>query len=245
VNVVRSDNGVDYRVVSIDVDDIVGDEQAIEQAFATLEGDSLLMMLAAATEALSALTGVDLDQTSGGTLVRLPEGGFGFLPGLVRSPSASFEARRDGDVAELERHFRAIDASLRSSRVAFDAEAGRVTFLDAEGAPAGEARALLVGSFSRRSHAFRWGWAHDNLPESMRRAVKDVLDGVLDRSMWEVSERQFGSDEPTSWALCGLFRAESGADAVLRLTHAEGSVFVAVYDVRALGDEGAGEGASS
>ncbi|HEU4412315.1 MAG TPA: hypothetical protein VFS43_44140 [Polyangiaceae bacterium] len=229
-----------YRVASIDVDEIVGDEAALEQAFGGPGRDELLDVLRASTEALAALAGVDLEQAQGGTLVRRPEGGFAWLPGLVRAPSAAFDARRDGDVRELERRFRELPGPLRSARVDLDAESGRVTFFDAEGKPVGEARGALVGTFSRRSYAWLWGWAHRDLPEPMRRAVKDVLDGILDRTLWEVSERQFGTDEPTAWALCALYCAESKADAALRLTHAEGSVFVALYDVRASGDEGPG-----
>ncbi len=234
--------GGGYRVTAIDVDDIVGDEAPLERA---LEGESkgeLLAVLGAATEALAALDGVDLEQAAGGTLVRRLDGGFAWLPGLVRAPSAGFEARRDRDVGELERRRLALPEPLRAARVALDAETGRVTFFDAAGAPAGTARGRLVGSFSRRSHAWLWGWAHPDMAEPMRRAVKDVLDGVLDRSLWEVSERQFGTDEPTAWALCALFCAESGADAALRLAHAEGSIFLALYDVRVGADEGAAGG---
>jgi hypothetical protein len=226
-----------HRVTSVDVDDIVGEEKALERAFEPRpELAELLSALAAATEALSALAGVDLEQTQGGTFLRRPEGGFAWLPGLVRAPSAAFEERRDRDKGELERRWRALPEALRTARVELDAEAQRVTFFGPDGQRAGVARAQLVGSFSQRSRAWLWGWAHRDLPEPMGRAVKDVLDAVLDRSLWEVSERQFGTDEATAWALCGFFCAESGAAAALRLAHAEGSVFVAVYDVQTEGD---------
>lgn len=245
IAVTRGQQGGGYRVAAVDVDDIVGDEAALERAFGGANRDDSLDALGAATEALAALAGVDLERAQGGTIVRLAEGGFAWLPGLVRAPSTAFEARRDGEVAELERCFRALPEPLRSARVDLDAEAGRVRFFDAENRPIGEAKGLLVGSFSRRSFAWLWGWGHRDLPEPMRREVKDVLDNVVDRSIWEVSERQFGSDEPTAWALCALFCSESKAEAALRLTHPDGNVFVAVYDVRASGEDVAAEGSSS
>lgn len=233
VSVSRGADGVEYRVSAIDVDDIVGDEAALERAFEGPGRADYLPLLASATEALAALAGVDLDDAGGGTLVRQPGGGgFAWLPGLVRAPSEAFEARRDADVAELERRRQALPEPLRTARVQLDAEAERATFFDAAGRPAGAARALLVGSFSRRSHAWLWGWGHRDLPEPMRRAVKDVLDAAPDRSVWEISTQQFGTDEPTAWALCALFCAESRAEAAVRLAHADGGVFVALYDVR-------------
>ncbi|HEU4534017.1 MAG TPA: hypothetical protein VFS00_07865, partial [Polyangiaceae bacterium] len=154
-----------YRVASVDVDDIVGEESALERAFAPRpELDEVLIALAAATEALSALAGVDLGQTEGGTFLRRPEGGFAWLPGLVRAPSAAFEARRDREAGELERRWRALPDALRSARVEFDAEAQRASFFGPDGRRAGGAKALLVGSFSRQSRAWLWGWAHRDLP---------------------------------------------------------------------------------
>src|SRR5579872_1814084 len=90
VEVGQGDDG-EPRVENIEVDDIVGDQALIDQAFAPERVGQLLPVLAKATQALCALEDVELERVRGGTFIRRRTGGFAWLPGLVHVPSPAFE----------------------------------------------------------------------------------------------------------------------------------------------------------
>jgi len=69
VQVVRGEDG-EPVVAGVDVEDIVGDETAVDAAFAEEHVGPLLPVLAKAIEALCGLEGVALEDVGGGTFLR-------------------------------------------------------------------------------------------------------------------------------------------------------------------------------
>src|SRR5580704_4892230 len=77
-------------VANIDVEELFGDEARVDAIFGGPAVRAVLPVLAKAVEALCALDGLALEDVRGGTFVRLEEGGFAWLPALVRAPSVRF-----------------------------------------------------------------------------------------------------------------------------------------------------------
>jgi hypothetical protein len=227
-----------HIVAEMEVEDIVGDESRIDAAFAhepTVR--PLLPVLARAIEALCGLDGVDLERVTGATFLRQPDGSFEWLPGLVHMPSAA-----------LERVWDEVSAELKSRHASLEDRFGLGTFdgyeLDLEheriawsgrGRAGVEGRATLIGSFSFGSRSWAWGAHNPNLPPHVRTASAALVDGILDRDMWELSTPIFGADEATAWALCAFVCAQTHAQGVYRGRSGESAVFVLLRDLSPIG----------
>lgn len=177
VEVVRAQPGGEPVVANVDVEEIVGDEARVEEAFGGRAARALVAALAKATEALCAIEDVALEDVGGGTFVRLGDR-FEFLPGLVRAPSPRFDRERDDLVGKL----RAKNEAL---------------------AP-GDREATLVGTFARAPRTWAWGASNPHLPAEVRRASAALVDALPDRDLWEVSTPVFATDEATAWALAAF-----------------------------------------
>ena len=232
VEVVRAPDG-EPQVAGIEVEDIVGDERRVDQAFAPERAGALLPVLAKATEALCGLQDVELERVRGGTFLRQPQGGFAWLPGLVHVPSAALERVWE----EVEGKLRALQADLETrfrlgtfERYDLDIEAGRIVF-SSRGQERVAGRATLVGSYSRGSRTWAWGGSNSNLPARVRAASAALVDGIPERDMWELSTPIFPLDEGTAWVLAGLACVHAGADGIYRAEDGESRVFVMLREL--------------
>jgi hypothetical protein len=236
VEVLRGPDG-EPAVAGIDVEEIVGDERRVDAVFGGEGVRAILPVLAKAAEALCGLDGVELEDVRGGTFVRRVEGGFGWLPALVHTPSASFDGERDALVAKLRQKNDALGVPFGSPvRGQLDVDLARETvFLDGAGPARLRARATLVGTFAPSSRTWGWGAYNPHLPDSVRRASAALTDGIVDRSIWEISTPVFATDESTAWALAALVCERAGGDAVCCGPDPEGSVFLVLRDVGPIG----------
>ena len=220
-------------VVDVAVEDIVGDEDRLAAAFEGPDVRGSLPVVARAVEALTALEELDLPTMGGGTFVRTSEEGLAFLPGLIRSPSAAFDRARDGVVARID----AKNAAL-ASRFGIGRDAGLSAIEDGtvrvlrDDRVVATARAVLLGTFSRPARSFVWAPANPTLGAEERKACSQLLDGMRERSAWEISTFGFATDEPTAWALSAWICDETGADGVTAIEDPAGLVFVLLRDVR-------------
>lgn len=230
VEVVRAPDG-EPAVAGIDVEEIVGDEARVDEAFGGEAVRALLPALAKATEALSALEGLELEDLRGGTFVRLEEG-FAFLPGLVRAPSPRFDRERDTLVGRLREKNDALRARLAADRVELDVESSTLRWMAGE-RTVGTAAATLLGTFANAPRTWGWAWSNPSLPEHVKRASAAVTDAIEERDVWEIATPVFATDEPTAWALAAFVCDRAGADGVQRLARDDGALFVLVRDVRA------------
>ncbi|MGH7295774.1 MAG: DUF6882 domain-containing protein [Polyangiaceae bacterium] len=232
VEVVRE--GGEPLVAGIDVEEIVGDEALVDRVFGADAAQPVLPVLAKATEALCALDGVELEAVGGGTFLRLREGGFAWLPGLVHVPSPAFDAEWDELTAELD--VRNEDLHERFSlgdhdRYDVDLENESIVF-STGGRPRVVARATLIATLSSASRTWAWGGYNKNLPESVRKASAALVDGIADRDMWELSTPVFPVDDGTAWALAALVCERCGGQGVYRTPNENGRVFLLLRDVR-------------
>ncbi len=190
-------HGDDLLVSSIDVDDVIGPERDIERAMGSADVQSALPALARAVATLVVTHEIELDAVGGGTFLRFgePEEGFGFLPGLVRAPSAGFEKRRDA--------------------------LPRATSVSGEEALRGS---VPFGTFAPSSVTFTHAWANPTAPSDAAKRARRACDDFPDRSLWEISTPQFATDLPTAWALTRIVAESVGGVAVRHETD-EGTLF--------------------
>jgi hypothetical protein len=234
VEIASGDDGQPV-VAEMEVEDVVGDEARIDAAFGhepTVR--PLLPVLAKAIEALCGLDDVDLERVAGATFLRQPGGTFEWLPGLVHMPSAALE--RVWDEATTSSKARQVALEDRFGLGTFegyelDLERERIAFRSA-GRAGVAGRATLIGSFSYRSRSWAWGANNQNLPEHVRAASAALIDGILDRDMWELSTPIFGTDEATAWVLCAFVCGEAGGQGVYRGRNGESAVFVLLRDLK-------------
>lgn len=237
VEVVRGEDG-QPSVAGVDVEDIVGDEAAVDAAFAPDHVQPLLPVLAKATEALCALEGVTLDDVRGGTFLRRAEGGFAWLPGLVHLPSRALDSAWDqvtgalrAKQARLEERF-----AIRSyDRYDADLERQEIVF-SRGGAPRLRARATLVGTFSLAARTWAWGSGNESLSPGIRASSATLVDGILERDLWELSTPVFALDEPTAWALCAFVCDRAGGEGIWCYENRGGLVFLLLREVKECAD---------
>jgi hypothetical protein len=231
---IAADDAGQPIVAGMEVEDVVGDEARIDAAFGSEPMvRPLLPVLAKAIEALCGLEDVELERVGGGTFLRQPGGGFEWLPGMVHMPSAALERMCDEAAAALKvkqgvledryglGHFEGYELDLEKERIAFRG-AGRAGV---------EGRATLIGSFSYGSRSWAWGAHNQNLPAHVRAASAKLIDGILERDMWELSTPIFATDEATAWALCAVVCAQAGGQGVYRGRNGESAVFVLLREM--------------
>jgi hypothetical protein len=226
--------GSEAVVAGIDVEDIVGDEAKVDAAFADPSARPLLPVLAKATEALCALEEVDLEDVRGGTFLRRRAGGFVWLPGLVRMPSATLEGEWDALKAKLDARNAALEARFAlGSHDRYDVDLEKETLVFSSGGrPRVMARATLIATFSLASRVWAWGGYNKNLSTTVRAASAALADTVAERDIWEVSTPLFPSDAGTAWVLAALVCDRCGGEGVYGTPAADGLAFLLLRDVR-------------
>ncbi len=229
-------------VKDVVVDQLVGDEAAVEKAFSSAEMHAFVPALARAVDTLCLLEGVDLALVGGGTFVHAAgaEGParVAFLPGLIRAPSPSFEQRCDEALAAMRARAAELEVAFRLTATAIaesDMVDGAVVFSVA-GSPIARARQIVIGSFSRPHRSWVWGGDNPSLAPEARRRSKALLDAIPDRAPWEVSTPGFATDEPTAWALSAWVAHLGGLEAIFRVAAgADGFVVLGLSDVEGAG----------
>jgi hypothetical protein len=241
VEVVRGTDGAPV-VAGMDVEELFGDETRVDAAFGGDRVRAVLPVLAKAVEALCALDELDLEDVRGGTFVRMPGERFGWLPALVRAPSARLDGERDDLVAKLRAKNDAFHERFGrppDDRLGVDLTVERIAWSVAAKAPL-DARATLIGTFAPRARTWGWGGTNPHAPELVRRASAQLVDSIEDRDLWELSTPVFATDELTAWAVAALVCDRMKGDAVVCVPDREGLVFLLLRDVSAPDDASGG-----
>jgi len=236
IEVVRGPDGAPV-VAGMDVEELFGDEARVDEAFGGERVRAVLPVLAKAVEALCALDELELEDVRGGTFVRMPGERFGWLPALVRAPSARLDGERDELVAKLRAKNDAFHERFGrppDDRLGVDLGSERVGWTVAGKAPL-VARATLVGTFAPHARTWGWGGTNPHAPEGVRRASALLVDAILDRDVWELSTPVFATDELTAWAVAAFVCDRAKGDAVVCVPDREGLVFLLLRDVSAPG----------
>jgi hypothetical protein len=234
VEVIRGPSG-EPAVAGIDVEEVIGDEARVDEAFGSERARAVVPVLGKAVEALCALDDLDLEHVRGGTFVRTFDGGFAWLAALVHTPSARFDRERDDVVARMRSKNRTLAERYgfpAEGRLVVDLAGEAIEFQSSRGSLI-RARATLLGTFAPSSRTWGWGGSNPHAPEEVRRAASSVVDQVLDRDMWELSTPVFATDESTAWAIAAFVCDRGAGDGVLCSPEAEGLVFFLLRDVRA------------
>jgi len=237
VGVARAEDGVGWRVVSLDVENIFGNEAEVDRAFGQRGPVDVLPVLAQATEALAQLADVDLDQTGGGTLLRGENGELAWLPGLVAMPSETLERERETWSSQLLQQHTVLPIKLSLvTRTELALETGTAILYDLHDRMLATAAFEPIGSYSYISHSWFWAWANPSVPEALRQRCKQRIDNIVTRGLWEVSTPQFATDESTCGLLGAFVVTQSSAQALLRIPQPAGSLYVALFEVKPVRD---------
>jgi hypothetical protein len=230
--------GQGWTVSHMDVEEIFGDEHAVDKVFQSHEIFGFLPVVAELIHALASLDDVDLGYCTGATFLRIPEG-LAWMPGLVRTPSSAFDTwlneaidRMQAMGEDLSRTYEL--ASYERSNV--DIERGRITFYS-QNRPNLLAHGRLIGTYSQLSHTWQWAWANQSLPAQLREAARRLCDALPQREMWEITTQQFATDEQTAWGLCALVVVNQQAKGVYRAPIADGALYWMVDEVVKCGEE--------
>lgn len=240
VFVADTPNGV--RVRDLQVEEIL-DEDAVEQAFESVEARSALPSLATAVVALSQLHDTDATLLGGGTFVR-GDDAMHFLPGTVRTPSRGFDSRRDPVVADAQARLRAADPVLGldgASEIVADMEEGTIE-VKRDGRTIARGLQVPIGSFLTERRSWVWAAHNPSLPERSRSAAKRLVDRFKDRSLWEISTPGFTTDASSAFALGAMVAIEAGFDYAIEVPNADGFVILGLRTVAAVAGAPSGEG---
>lgn len=234
VRVTRVVSGGPWVVEGLDVEELLGDEARVEQAFHGEAARASLPALAAATETLCALEGVDVALVDGGTFIRMGIDGFAFLPGLVRTPSASFDRQREALLVAHDHASQAIwrEHGLEGATFRADHDDGTFVFVRGDQIVA-KGTLAVIGTFNKAERQWAWGANNPTLTPEARARSAALIDSIPDRSLWEISTPAFTTDEGTARALAALVWSEAGGAATLALARGEGTIFLLLQDVRA------------
>ncbi len=233
VTVARDARG-DLVVADILVEEVLGDEAALDAVFTSDDARSSLPAVATAVEALSLLAGIPTDAIAGGTFVQTSDGEVAFLAGLVRAPSPAIDARRDELFAELRRKNSLLEAKFgvgAGADIAADMAEGTVT-IARDGKLVATGEQIVIGSFASIARWWVWGAHNPSLEAAARRRSADLLDSMADRTSWEISTHGFETDEATAWLLAALVAAEHDLEGVARV--AAGTQGFVLLGLRAL-----------
>ncbi len=228
------------EVAGLDVEEIIGDEVKVESSCNAPEAHGALPVLAKATEALCGLEDVEVEDVGGGTFIRRLDQAFAFLPGLVHTPSTKFDERRDALVAALNEKselLRARHEGYAEGRFEVDlapkgASHGVIRFLGDSGTVRALADATMIGTYSIKTRAWTWGGGNPTLPDAVRARAAALIDGILERDMWEVTRPSYAIDEASAWALSALVVELRKADGVFRAPIKGGTAFILLENMR-------------
>lgn len=222
VTTLRTDDG-ELAVGDVDVEGIV-DDDAVDRAFQSAGARDAMLALRAACEALAVLAGLDVDDVGGGTFFRAAGGALEHLPGLVRTPSAAFDAEREAALAWVSARNEALRAraSMHDPRVVYglDLEAGTVRFAR-EGEPGLTLPAAPLATFEPHRATLAWLGQNPHAPPAAKARAARLVDALLDRSVWEISTPLFQTDEPSAFALAAFVAMKNDAAGLLRIEEAE------------------------
>lgn len=202
------------------VEEILGDEEALDRAFRSAEAKACLPALAEAVLALCLLEDVPADRVTGGTFVQTHAGDLGFLPGLVRAPSPSLDARRDDLLARLQAKNAVLEQRYgigAGASIAADMADGSVE-IKKGGFAVAVGDQVVIGSFATADRAWVWGAHNPSLEAAARSRSAKLLDEIRDRSLWEISTAAFTTDQPSTWLLAALVAEERGLEGVAKVS---------------------------
>jgi uncharacterized protein DUF6882 len=237
IEVVRGPDGAPV-VAGMDVEELFGDESRVDEAFGGERVRAVLPVLAKAVEALCALDELELEDVRGGTFVRMPGERFGWLPSLVRAPSARLDGERDDLVAKMRAKNDAFHERFGrppDDRLGVDLASEKVAW-SVSGKDPLVARATLIGTFVPQARTWGWGGTNPHAPEAVRRASSLLVDSIEERDLWELSTPVFATDELTSWVVAAFVCDRMKGDAVVCVPDREGLVFLLLRDVSAPDD---------
>jgi hypothetical protein len=226
VHVGRRADGT-LRVTDLDVEDVFGDDGAIDAAMAG-SARTMLPVLARAVDALTSTFDLDVDALLGGTFVRRDDDGFAFLPGLVRAPSEAFERLREGAMSRAGERLGRLSGGLGGNvrhRFDLDVDLGQIRLFEGD-VLRFSGQATLLGSFADVARTWVWAWANPSASQAVQQRAQALCDASPHRSMWELTTPQFASDEATAWALAAIVADADDGAILLRAPRDEGALFV-------------------
>ena len=136
--------------------------------------------------------------------------------------------------AELSSKQRDLEAKYRLGTYAsfhLNLEAGLLEFKDSKERVRVRASITPVGSFSARSGTWKWAWANDSVPRTLRDRCEDLQGLSEETGMKLFLLPGFESDEAMAWELTGMAVARWGHLGGYRAPAGDLAVFVSIASI--------------
>jgi hypothetical protein len=114
-----------------------------------------------------------------------------------------------------------------------DQETGSLQFMSADGTPQLVAQVINIGSYSSQSSSWKWAWANQSLPDTIReKSIRlKQLEDVTGISLF-ANDEAIGMDEAMAWELAAFSVWHLGAMGCYRAPSSNGlQVFLAITSV--------------
>lgn len=98
----------------------------------------------------------------------------------------------------------------------FDAERRILRFYDDESGPSVVADATVIGSFSRKTNTWKWGWANEGYSEESRAASRPIQVFGEVRGIRTLSEAHWPAEEVDGWEVAQIAARLLDAEAIYR-----------------------------
>jgi hypothetical protein len=118
-------------------------------------------------------------------------------------------------------------------RYAYDMDKETLVFSN-HGVPGVLATIRVVGSISKVSGTWLWGWANAHFPDNVTKAATTVRDFGEDQSIWKLTKDKWEATEEDGWEMAAVSNRLMKAKGAYRCPDSNGFLFLILTDVKRL-----------
>ena len=113
----------------------------------------------------------------------------------------------------------------------FSQDTGLLVFSNG-GVPAVEADVLFVGSYSRVSNTWLWGWSNSSVDEQLSHPILAVRDFGIKMGFDQLSNERWPGDEYDAWEMAAISNYILGGKGIYRPPGDRGVSFLLITEIR-------------
>lgn len=114
----------------------------------------------------------------------------------------------------------------------FDLDQDTQTMVFTKGKQKLSCKAQIVGSYSKTSKTWMWGWANQSVVDALKKDALRVQTYGFRNDIAKFKEEKWEGTEADAWAMAAVARKLSDAEAVYRAPHNETYVFLTLRDFK-------------
>lgn len=152
-----------------------------------------------------------------------------------------FDEFLDSAVQELQEKQDGLTESFglgQYARYWFDQEQGSLDFSEASGTTRVRALVVPVGTFSPKSHTWKWAWSNESIVPPLREKSASLRDLARITGQPVFDTEAFAADEPMAWELTAMAVRHLEARGAYRAPGERSHLFLAIMEVLDVGKVG-------